>query len=113
MVAVARCWLYQMKVIGLDLYNINETGSVAKTMTSGRNDKSNIPCVFIVNSSGDGVAGTLDSSYYKGQGERQGIEREYIVIGGHGEQDDTESKFWGDSIHYVTTRLQRTDGGDI
>lgn len=85
MVVVARCWLYQMKVIGLDLYNINETGSVAKTMTSGRNDKSNIPCVFIVNSSGDGVAGTLDSSYYKGQGERQGIEREYIVIGGHGE----------------------------
>ena len=101
------------KVIGLDLYNINETGSVAKTMTSGRNDKSNIPCVFIVNSSGDGVAGTLDSSYYKGQGERQGIEREYIVIGGHGERDDTESKCWGDSIHYATTRLQRTDGGDI
>lgn len=88
MVVVARCWLYQMKVIGLDLYNINETGSVAKTMTSGRNDKSNIPCVFIVNSSGDGVAGTLDSSYYKGQGERQGIEREYIVIS---ESDNTES----------------------
>ena len=29
---------------------------------------------------GGGIAGTLDSSYYKGQGERQGIEREYIVI---------------------------------
>ena len=28
---------------------------------------------------GGGVSGTLDSSYYKGQGERQGIEREYIV----------------------------------
>lgn len=28
---------------------------------------------------GGGIAGTLDSSYYKGQGERQGIEREYII----------------------------------
>lgn len=41
--------------------------------------------VLIINSSGNGVAGTLDSSYFKGQGERQGIEREYIVTRNHGE----------------------------
>ena len=35
---------------------------------------------LIVNSSGGGIAGTLDSSYYKGQGLRSGIEREYLVI---------------------------------
>lgn len=35
---------------------------------------------LIVNSSGNGIAGTLDSSYFKGCGERQGIEREYVVI---------------------------------
>lgn len=34
----------------------------------------------VLNSSGDGIAATLDSSYYKGQGLRQGIEREYVVI---------------------------------
>ena len=39
-----------------------------------------IPAVLIANSSGGGISGTLDSSYYKGQGERQGIEREYIVV---------------------------------
>lgn len=38
------------------------------------------PGIFVCNSSGDGVAGTLDSNYWKGQGERQGIEREYVVI---------------------------------
>lgn len=44
-----------------------------------RGDNEHLPCVLIANSSGGGIAGTLDSSYYKGQGERQGIEREYIV----------------------------------
>ena len=38
--------------------------------------------LMIANSSGGGIAGTLDSSYYKGQGERQGIEREYVVVYG-------------------------------
>ena len=35
---------------------------------------------FIANSSGGGIAGTLDSSYYKGQGEREGIEREFVLV---------------------------------
>lgn len=34
---------------------------------------------MVANSSGGGISGTLDASYYKGQGERQGAEREYVV----------------------------------
>lgn len=50
------------------------------TLTSARADAEHIPCVLIANSSGGGIAGTLDASYYKGCGERQGIEREYVVV---------------------------------
>ena len=49
----------------------------------------------VYNSSGNGVAGTLDSSYYKGQGLRQGIEREYIVIyelGRHTDSSDIDEE---------------------
>lgn len=35
------------KVIGLDLYNQNITGVVAKTLTCMRVDVSNIPCVIV------------------------------------------------------------------
>ena len=34
----------------------------------------------LINSSGDGIASTIDASYYKGQGLRQGIEREYVLM---------------------------------
>lgn len=37
-------------------------------------------CAEVINSSGDGVVGTIDASYYKGQGLRQGVEREYIAM---------------------------------
>jgi len=33
-----------------------------------------------INSSGGGISGTLDASYYKGQGEREGTEREFIAV---------------------------------
>lgn len=36
--------------------------------------------LFVTNSSGGGIATTLDSSYYKGCGLRQGIEREYVMM---------------------------------
>ena len=65
--------------MAIDFYNQCVTGEVAKTLTGMRIDVSNLPCVMYINSSGGEIAGTLDSSYYKGQGERQGIEREYIV----------------------------------
>lgn len=35
---------------------------------------------YVGNSSGDNVAGTLDASYYKGVGTRNGKEREFVVI---------------------------------
>ena len=35
---------------------------------------------FVANSSGDGIACPLDASYYKGQGLRQGIEREFVMM---------------------------------
>lgn len=35
---------------------------------------------FLLNSSGNGIAAPIDASYYKGQGLRQGIEREFVVI---------------------------------
>lgn len=39
--------------------------------------------MFIMNSSGDGIVAPLDASYYKGQGLRQGIEREYVIMKPH------------------------------
>ena len=39
--------------------------------------------LFVANSSGEGVAAPLDASYYKGQGLRQGIEREYVIMKPH------------------------------
>ena len=38
---------------------------------------------FIMNSSGDGIASPLDANYFKGQGLRQGIEREYVMMKAH------------------------------
>ena len=35
---------------------------------------------MLMNSSGMDIAGTLDSSYYKGQGIRQGVEREFVLV---------------------------------
>lgn len=57
-----------MTAVGVDCYNIETTGEVAKTHTAGRNDKSNIPCVVtfepgIASRDGghvyEGVSGTL------------------------------------------------------
>lgn len=39
--------------------------------------------MFVANSSGDGIAAPLDASYFKGQGLRSGIEREYVMMKAH------------------------------
>lgn len=44
---------------------------------------------LVANSSGGGIAGTLDANYFKGQGEREGIEREFIVIARKGRVDNS------------------------
>ena len=50
--------------------------------------------LFVANSSGDGIAAPLDASYYKGQGLRQGIEREYVMtkayMAGNGQLDQVQ-----------------------
>lgn len=47
---------------------------------------------FVMNSSMNGIAGTLDGNYFKGCGQRQGIEREYVMIkaytAGNGQLDN-------------------------
>ncbi len=40
-------------------------------------DLRNIACF---NSSGQGIAGTLDANYYRGTGSRGGVEREFVVV---------------------------------
>lgn len=77
-------------------------------MTGMRIDVSNLPCVMYINSSGGDIAGTLDSSYYKGQGERQGIEREYIVgmLGHDSRPSNSENVGTGRScVHNEQQRL--------
>lgn len=49
--------------------------NIARTLTE-RYDSTSI----VVNSSGGGIAATLDASYYKGTGARNGNEREVIVM---------------------------------
>jgi len=43
-------------------------------------DRVNKQNAIIINSSGGGIAMTLDFHYYKGQGEREGQEREYVLV---------------------------------
>ena len=62
----------------------NGDGNIAPTLT-GSHESSISDYTAIVaaprylNSSGEETAGTLDASYYKGVGERNGIEREFVL----------------------------------
>ena len=50
--------------------------------------------LFVLNSSGSGIAAPLDASYFKGCGERQGIEREFVMteayMAGNGQLDQVQ-----------------------
>ena len=70
--------------MGVDLYNHAVTGDSSMTLCGARTDAHHIPHVLVANSSGGGIAGTIDSSYFKGCGLRQGIEREVIVVAQNG-----------------------------
>ena len=37
---------YPCAIVGVDMYNQTLTGGIAKTITSGREDKDNIPCMY-------------------------------------------------------------------
>ena len=49
-------------------------------MTLGVSQDQTIFVPKYINSSGGGIAGTLDANYYKGCGVREGIEREFIAV---------------------------------
>ena len=68
----------QSVLCGFDAHNILETGGQSQTLTSGRNDTHSIPTICEVTPE---IAATLDASYYKGCGERQGVERTVVCIG--------------------------------
>ena len=56
-------------------------GGVAPTMTGDHNGHiSDYTAILVENSSGGGIAATLDASYYKGSGSRNGKEREYVIM---------------------------------
>jgi DNA (cytosine-5)-methyltransferase 1 len=54
---------------------------VCNTLTSGQNNgvRGDTPLVTYIDTSDGDIAGTLDASYYKGCGERQGKERTFVV----------------------------------
>lgn len=60
-------------------YNLN-TNNVVMVEDPIVLESNQEPVICIENSSGNGVCGTLDASYYKGPGARSGKEREYIAV---------------------------------
>ena len=63
--------------------------------------------VLILNSSGDGIATTLDASYYKGAGLRNGIEREFIAM----QTEETNMRCNYDGTQVSPTLTERNAGG--
>lgn len=62
----------------------NGDGDTVPTITGDHNsritDYTAVICEkYAANSSGDGISGTIDASYYKGVGSREGKEREFVV----------------------------------
>lgn len=62
---------------------------------------------FVMNSSGDGIAATIDASYYKGQGLRQGIEREYIMLAVDSHPGDSRIGIAGEVSPTVTVKIAK------
>lgn len=63
------------------LYDANGIfATISGREKDGQNQQGVVVLVRCLNSSGDGIAATLDAHYYKGQGEREGIEREFIAM---------------------------------
>ena len=77
-------------VVGIDIYNVATTGNVSKTLNSAATDSDHINRItdyttvicqrYAANSSGNGIAGTIDMRYYRGLGARSGNEREFVVF---------------------------------
>ena len=68
--------------------------------------------LFVTNSSGEGVAAPLDASYFKGQGLRQGIEREYVLLkrncyGIDSHPEDCRIKMTGNVCSTITVKIAK------
>ena len=80
-----------------DVYALDQQGGkgganyMVNTMCTILSDSHGTPHAIayknVINSSGGGVAGTLDSHYWKGCGERQGAEREFVAVKKRGVDD--------------------------
>lgn len=77
-----------------------KTGCLCAQMSNGLTGQevANDLAVVFANSSGGGIAATLDASYYKGSGSRNGNEREYVVM------DDEKT-----GRKYIVRRLTPTE----
>ena len=53
---------------------------IVQTLSSRMGTGGNNTPFVLINSSGDGIATTIDANYYKGCGQREGLEREYVMI---------------------------------
>ena len=61
----------------------SQSGSHTRLQASGQKaeaSEAEAKDLYVANSSGDNITAPLDASYYKGQGLRQGIEREYVLM---------------------------------
>ena len=96
--------------------SIDESGKVQTLTSRMGTGGGNVPMVMEpICSSGD-VAGTLDASYYKGCGMRQGVEREFVVqptycLQGNGiDRADTagcNGKGWKEDVSYTLNTIDR------
>ena len=69
-----------MAIGGTDLHASITDGNTAPTMLARAGTGGGQRTYRVVNSSGEGIATVIDANYYKGQGLRQGKEREFVMI---------------------------------
>ena len=91
-------FVFEQNAIGCDLYNQSIDGEVSKSLNSAASDADHVPTVIngVVTPNGEDLSDTLDASYYKGVGSRNGNERTIIC-----EQD---SKYYQWHSHNITAK---------
>lgn len=84
--------------VACDMYNQSIDGEVSKSLNSAASDADHVPTVInsVVTPNGEDLSDTLDVSYYKGVGSRNGNERTIIC-----EQD---SKYYQWHSHNITAK---------
>lgn len=85
-------------------WNESDIGATVRTPCGGDSIKANLVCTFQPVGINGNIAGTLDASYYKGCGMRQGVKREVVcVFDARGNGDGkTASTLTGDYENRIT-----------